>query len=75
MEEDHLRDLLVFSAMNDREVAVRVEAIRALEQGKDPNLVPTFRRIAQEDPSQAVRYQAERTIYEIEGTAAAGKEN
>lgn len=70
MGEDHMRDLLLFTATNDADVHVRVEAIRALEAGRDINLVPTFRRIAQEDPSQEVRYQAERTIYEIQGGAA-----
>jgi hypothetical protein len=67
MTEDHMRDLLLYRAMNDDSVEVRVEAIRALEAGRDRELVPTFRRIAREDPSQAVRYQAERTIFEIEG--------
>jgi hypothetical protein len=75
MGEDHLRDLLLFTAMNDSEVNVRVEAIRALEFGRDPNLVPTFRRIAQEDPSQAVRYQAERAIYEIQGGPEPSSQN
>lgn len=69
MGEDHLRDLLLFTATNDTSVSVRVEAIRALEAGGDIKLVPTFRRIAREDPSQAVRYQAERTLFEIQGGA------
>ena len=67
--EDHMRDLLLFTATNDADVHVRVEAIRALEAGRDINLVPTFRRIALEDPSQAVRYQAERAIHEIQDGA------
>lgn len=72
--EDHLRDMLLFKAMNDQSVDVRVEAIRTLQAGRDADLVPSFRQIAREDPSQAVRYQAERTIHEIQGTSSVGKE-
>ena len=34
----------------------------------------TFRRIAREDPSQAVRYQAERTIYHIKDNGTVPKD-
>ena len=70
MGEDHLRDQLLYTAMNDKSEEVRVEAIRALEANADADLLPTLDRIADEDPSQAVRYQAERTIYEIRGTVS-----
>jgi hypothetical protein len=67
--EDHVRDLLVHTAMSDQSPSVRVEAIRALEAKWDAALVPSFRRIAGSDPSQAVRYEAERAIYRIENGA------
>ena len=61
--EDHVRDLLLHTAMNDGSVTVRVQSIKALEAKWDAALVPSLRQIATEDPSQAVRYQAERAIY------------
>lgn len=63
--EDHVRDLLLHKAMNDDSETVRVESIKALEASWDDALVPSFEQIALEDPSQAVRYQAERAIYLI----------
>jgi hypothetical protein len=62
---DHIRDLLLHKAMNDENESVRVESIKALEASWDDALVPSFEQIALEDPSQAVRYQAERAIYLI----------
>lgn len=64
--EDHVRDLLLHKAMNDQSEEVRVESIRALQAKWDEALIPSLRRIAAEDPSQAVRYQAERAIYTME---------
>lgn len=64
--EDHIRDLLVHKAMSDSAEEVRVESIKALEVKGDGNLLAALREIASRDPSQAVRYQAERAIYELE---------
>jgi len=66
--EDHVRDLLLNKAMKDPSPDVRVESIKALSVWKDPELVASLRAIAGQDPSQAVRYQAERVIYELENT-------
>ena len=68
--EDHVRDLLLHTAMNDRSESVRVESIKALQARWDDALVPSFRQIALEDPSQAVRYEAERAIYRIQNEEA-----
>jgi len=63
--EDHVRDLLLHRAMNDDDSAVRVESIKALAARWDANLVPSFRQISQEDPSQDVRYEAEKSILQL----------
>jgi len=64
--EDHIRDLLLNKAMKDASEEVRVESIKALGAWRDRDLAASFRAIADQDPSQAVRYQAERAIYELE---------
>jgi hypothetical protein len=71
--EDHMRDLLLHKAINDQSEVVRVESIRALEAKWDEGLLPSLRRIAKEDPSQAVRYQAERAIYAMENDGDDGE--
>ena len=71
--EDHMRDLLLHKAINDQSEVVRVESIRALEAKWDEALLPSLRRIAEEDPSQAVRYQAERAIYAMENEDKEGE--
>jgi hypothetical protein len=68
--EDHIRDLLLNKAMKDPSSDVRIEAIRALGAWQDRNLAASFRAIAAQDPSQAVRYEAERAIYELESSSA-----
>ncbi len=73
--EDHVRDLLLHTAMNDPSPGVRVDAIRALEARQDANLVPTLQQIAKDDPSQDVRYQATRTIFELKELAGPLRDN
>jgi hypothetical protein len=68
--EDHIRDLLLNKAMKDPVADVRVESIKALGAWQDHDLAASFRAIAAQDPSQAVRYEAERAIYELESSSA-----
>lgn len=68
--EDHVRDLLLHKAMKDPSAEVRVESIKALGAWPDHDLAASFRAIADQDPSQAVRYQAERALYELESGSA-----
>jgi len=64
--QDHIRDLLLNKARKDPSDDVRVDSIKALGAWQDRDLAASFRAIAAQDPSQAVRYQAERAIYELE---------
>ena len=68
--EDHIRDLLLNKAMKDPSADVRIESIKALGAWQDHDLTASFRAIATNDPSQAVRYEAERAIYEMENSPA-----
>ena len=67
--EDHIRDLLLNKAMKDPSVDVRIESIKALGAWQDHDLAASFRAIAEQDPSQAVRYEAERAIYELQSSS------
>ena len=59
-----LQSELVAKARRDKAVPVRVAATRALDRLSGSNVLLILQEIAREDPDQAVRYTAERLIYD-----------
>ncbi len=63
--EDHVVARLLTAAMEDPVAEVRVAAVRALQAYGRADVVPALRQMAEDDPSQDVRYQATVSVYRL----------
>lgn len=64
-EEDHMVALVLSRAREDEDVEVRAEAVRTLEARGKRDVLAALEKIAREDPTQQVRFQAELAAYEL----------
>lgn len=63
--EDHAVALVLTRAREDEDVTVRAEAVRTLEARGKRDVLAALERIAREDPTQQVRFQAELAAYQL----------
>ena len=65
IREKDVINLLITSARNDPSVAIRIWAVRTLQDWASPPAVKALELIAESDPSQDVRFEAERCLFEL----------